>query len=418
MQPDGLESRSSAQRQADLLNWLNQALQHAKASTSYYRQTLASVPASGLARLEDLANVPVTRKADLSSQQSAHPPLGGMLAVPPTALRRIFQSPGPIYEPQGMAVDVFRTARALRAAGFVAGDLVHNSFSYHLSPGAWIMEGGLHALGCWVLPAGVGQTELQAQAMAQLSPVGYVGTPSFLKLILEKADELGYTVNSLSKAAVSGEALTPSMRSWFADRGLQSIRSVYATADLGMIAYEGADPSQGMIIDEEVILEIVEPGGTQPMPLGETGEVVVTHFGKDYPMIRFATGDLSAIDPQSLVQPSACGRTNLRIKGWLGRADQTTKVRGMFVHPGLVAAIAKRNPEIGKCRLVLSGKLGDDVMTLRCSLNDGISQGEALKAQIAQAVRDITRLRGEVAFVAPSSIPDDGKLIEDSRDYK
>ncbi|MBM3375189.1 MAG: phenylacetate--CoA ligase [Betaproteobacteria bacterium] len=418
MQPDGLESRSSAQRQADLLNWLNQALQHAKASTSYYRQTLASVPASGLARLEDLANIPVTRKADLSSQQSAHPPLGGMLAVPPTALRRIFQSPGPIYEPQGMAVDVFRTARALRAAGFVAGDLVHNSFSYHLSPGAWIMEGGLHALGCWVLPAGVGQTELQAQAMAQLSPVGYVGTPSFLKLILEKADELGYTVNSLSKAAVSGEALTPSMRSWFADRGLQSIRSVYATADLGMIAYEGADPSQGMIIDEEVILEIVEPGGTQPMPLGETGEVVVTHFGKDYPMIRFATGDLSAIDPQSLVQPSACGRTNLRIKGWLGRADQTTKVRGMFVHPGLVAAIAKRNPEIGKCRLVLSGKLGDDVMTLRCSLNDGISQGEALKAQIAQAVRDITRLRGEVAFVAPSSIPDDGKLIEDSRDYK
>lgn len=418
MQPDGLESRSSAQRQADLLKALNHALQHAKANAPYYGQALASVPASGLARLEDLAGIPVTRKSDLSSQQQAHPPLGGMLAVPPTSLRRIFQSPGPIYEPQGMAVDVFRTARALRAAGFAAGDLVHNSFSYHLSPGAWIMEGGLHALGCWVLPAGVGQTELQAQAMAQLSPVGYVGTPSFLKLILEKADELELTVNSLSKAAVSGEALTPSMRSWFADRGLRSMRSVYATADLGMIAYEGADPSQGMIIDEEVILEIVEPGGTQPMPLGETGEVVVTHFGKDYPMIRFATGDLSAIDPQSLVQPSACGRTNLRIKGWLGRADQTTKVRGMFVHPGLVAAIAKRNPEIGKCRLVLSGKLGDDVMTLRCSLNDGISPSEALQTQIAQAVRDITRLRGEVAFVASSAIPDDGKLIEDSRDYQ
>nr|UOZ96392.1 Phenylacetate-coenzyme A ligase [Cupriavidus sp.] len=418
MQPDALESRSAAQRQADLLKSLNHALQHAKANAPYYRQTLASVPMSGLARLEDLAGIPVTRKSDLSSQQSAHPPLGGMLAVPPTALRRIFQSPGPIYEPQGMAVDVFRTARALRAAGFVAGDLVHNSFSYHLSPGAWIMEGGLHALGCWVLPAGVGQTELQAQAMAQLSPAGYVGTPSFLKLILEKADELGFTVNSLTKAAVSGEALTPSMRSWFSDRGLQSVRSVYATADLGMIAYEGADPSQGMIIDEEVILEIVEPGGTQPMPLGETGEVVVTHFGKDYPMIRFATGDLSAIDPQSLAQPSACGRTNLRIKGWLGRADQTTKVRGMFVHPGLVAAIAKRHPEIAKCRLVLSGKLGDDVMTLRCSLQNGVTETEALKTQIAQAVRDITRLRGEVAFVPPSSIPDDGKLIEDSRDYQ
>ena len=418
MQPDAIESRSAAQRQVDLLKSLNHALQHAKANAPYYRQKLASVPASGLARLEDLAGIPVTRKSDLSSQQSAHPPLGGMLAVPPKALRRIFQSPGPIYEPQGMAVDVFRTARALRAAGFVAGDLVHNSFSYHLSPGAWIMEGGLHALGCWVLPAGVGQTELQAQAMAQLSPVGYVGTPSFLKLILEKADELGFTVNSLAKAAVSGEALTPSMRSWFSDRGLQSMRSVYATADLGMIAYEGADPSQGMIIDEEVILEIVEPGGTQPMPLGETGEVVVTHFGKDYPMIRFATGDLSAIDPQSLAQPSACGRTNLRIKGWLGRADQTTKVRGMFVHPGLVAAIAKRNPEIAKCRLVLSGKLGDDVMTLRCSLQNGVTETEALKVQIAQAVRDITRLRGEVAFVPPTSIPDDGKLIEDSRDYQ
>jgi phenylacetate-CoA ligase len=418
MRPDILESRTAAQRNADLLQALNFALQHAKAHAPYYQKSLAAVPASGLSRLEDLADLPVTRKSDLSSQQQAHPPLGGMLAVPPTALRRIFQSPGPIYEPQGMAVDVFRTARALRAAGFAAGDLVHNSFSYHLSPGAWIMEGGLHALGCWVLPAGVGQTELQAQAMAQLSPVGYVGTPSFLKLILEKADELGLTVKSLSKAAVSGEALTPSMRAWFSDRGLQSMRSVYATADLGMIAYEGADPGQGMIIDEEVILEIVEPGGIKPMPLGETGEVVVTHFGKDYPMIRFATGDLSAIDPQSVTQPSACGRTNLRIKGWLGRADQTTKVRGMFVHPGLVAAIARRHSEIGKCRLVLTGKLGDDVMTLRCSLQTGIAETEALKAQIAQSVRDITRLRGEVAFVSPASIADDGKLIEDSRDYQ
>jgi phenylacetate-CoA ligase len=341
-----------------------------------------------------------------------------MLAVPPTALRRIFQSPGPIYEPQGMSVDVFRTARALRAAGFVAGDLVHNSFSYHLSPGAWIMEGGLHALGCWVLPAGVGQTELQAQAMAQLHPAGYVGTPSFLKLILEKADELGLTVTSLRKAAVSGEALTPSMRAWFAGRGLTSVRSVYATADLGMIAYEGEDPAEGMIIDEEIVLEIVEPGGTKPMPLGETGEVVVTHFGADYPMIRFATGDLSAIDPASVEKPSKCGRTNLRIKGWLGRADQTTKVRGMFVHPGLVAAITKRFPQVAKARLVLTGKLGEDVMTLRCALGEGHAGGDALQAQIAEAVRDVTRLRGEVDFVSASSLPDDGKFIEDARDYR
>lgn len=415
---DLLERRSAAQRQSDLLAALNKALAHARAQAPYYTKTLASMPAAGLTTLADLALLPVTRKSDLSAQQSAHPPLGGMLAVPPTALRRIFQSPGPIYEPQGMAVDVFRTARALRAAGFVAGDLVHNSFSYHLSPGAWIMEGGLHALGCWVLPAGVGQTELQAQAMAQLHPAGYVGTPSFLKLILEKADELGLTVTSLRKAAVSGEALTPSMREWFAGRGLTSVRSVYATADLGMIAYEGEDPAEGMIIDEEIVLEIVEPGGTKPMPLGETGEVVVTHFGADLPMIRFATGDLSAIDPASVEKPSTCGRTNLRIKGWLGRADQTTKVRGMFVHPGLVAAITKRLPQIAKSRLVLTGKIGEDVMTLRCALAAGHSESDALRAQITEAVRDVTRLRGEVAFVSASSLPDDGKFIEDARDYR
>ena len=418
MTPDALERRSAAQRNLELLQALNRALLHAQAHAPYYRTLLDSVPSTGLTDLKELARLPVTRKSDLSSQQSLHPPLGGMLAVPPTALRRIFQSPGPIYEPQGMAVDVFRTARALRAAGFVAGDLVHNSFSYHLSPGAWIMEGGLHALGCWVLPAGVGQTELQAQAMAQLRPAGYVGTPSFLKLVMEKADELGLSVASLSKAAVSGEALTPSMRSWFSDRGLRSIRSVYATADLGMIAYEGADPSQGMIIDEEIILEIVEPGGTRPMPVGETGEVVVTHFGADYPMIRFATGDLSAIDPVSLDHPSACGRTNVRIKGWLGRADQTTKVRGMFVHPGLVAGIAKRFPEISKCRLILTGKLGEDVMTLYCALQEGVTQSDAFNAEISQAVRDITRLRGEVVFVSGASLPDDGKLIEDARNYQ
>jgi phenylacetate-CoA ligase len=413
-----LEQRQPAQRNADLLAGLNKALTHAKAHAPYYAEALAALPAGGLTSLEQLASLPVTRKSDLSAQQSAKPPLGGMLAVPPTALRRIFQSPGPIYEPQGMAIDVFRTARALRAAGFAAGDLVHNSFSYHLSPGAWIMEGGLHALGCWVLPAGVGQTELQAQAMAQLQPAGYVGTPSFLKLILEKADELGLSVSSLRKAAVSGEALTPSMREWFASRGLTSMRSVYATADLGMIAYEGADPSQGMIIDEEIVLEIVEPGGSQPMPLGETGEVVVTHFGSDYPMIRFATGDLSAIDPASVDLPSVCGRTNLRIKGWLGRADQTTKVRGMFVHPGLVAAIVRRFPQITKARLVLTGRLGEDVMTLRCALAEGIERSDDLRVQIADSVRDVTRLRGEVGFASANDLPDDGKLIEDARDYR
>lgn len=415
---DPLELRSATQRRHDLLVSLNKAIAHARSKAPYYAQSLSSISPSGLSSLDELEIIPVTRKSDLSTQQRSRPPLGGMLAVPTTALRRIFQSPGPIYEPQGMAVDVFRTARALRAAGFSAGDLVHNSFSYHLSPGAWIMEGGLHALGCWVFPAGVGQTELQAQAMAQLQPAGYVGTPSFLKLILEKVEEIGLSVASLHKAAVSGEALTPSMREWFSARGLKSVRSVYATADLGTIAYEGVDPSQGMIIDEEVIVEIVEPGGSKPMPLGETGEVVVTHFGTDYPMIRFATGDLSAIDPQSIEQPSRCGRTNLRIKGWLGRADQTTKVRGMFVHPGLVTAIAKRFSSIQKYRLVLSGKLGEDVMTLRCAVQADAENLETLKQDIVEVMRDITRLRGEVSFVSSELIPDDGRLIEDARDYQ
>jgi phenylacetate-CoA ligase len=416
MSLDPLETRSSAQRAADLLVRLNDALAHARANAPFYRQRLADLPSARLRSLAELASLPVTRKSDLAAQQAASPPLGGMLAVPPTLLRRIFQSPGPIYEPQGLAVDVYRTARALRAAGFQAGDLVHNSFSYHLSPGAWILEGGLHAIGCWVLPAGVGQTELQAQAMAQLKPVGYTGTPSFLKLILEKADELGLDTRSLARAVVSGEALIPSTRAWFAGRGI-AVRSVYATAELGLIAYEAGDPAEGMVIDEEIVLEIVEPGGSRPMPVGETGEVVVTHFGREYPMIRFATGDLSAIDPVSLERPSTCGRTNARIKGWLGRADQTTKVRGMFVHPGLVAAAVRRFPEIARARLVLTGRLGEDRMTLRCALHPGAAIGDGFAAQIVEALRDQTRLRGEVEIVDGSTLPEDGKLIEDARSY-
>jgi len=413
---DRLETRSAGERNADLLVALNDALRHARTHAPFYAERLAEVPTDGLARIEDLGSIPVTRKSDLAAQQAAAPPLGGMLAVPPTALRRIFQSPGPIYEPQGHELDVYRTARALRAAGFQAGELVHNSFSYHLSPGAWIMEGGLHAIGCWVLPAGVGQTELQAQAMSRLRPAGYVGTPSFLKLILEKADELGLDTGSLSKAVVSGEALIPSTRAWFADRGI-AVRSVYATAELGLIAYEAQQPSDGMVIDEAIVLEIVEPGGSRPMPLGETGEVVVTHFGREYPMIRFATGDLSAIDPSSVDRPSACGRTNLRIKGWLGRADQTTKVRGMFVHPGLVAATARRFPEILKCRLVLEGRLGEDRMVLRCALGGEVQPDEAWRAQVAAVLREQTRLRGEVEIVDARALPDDGKLIDDARLY-
>jgi phenylacetate-CoA ligase len=262
----------------------------------------------------------------------------------------------------------------------------------------------------------VGQTELQAQAMARLRPAGYTGTPSFLKLILEKADELQLDTSSLKKAVVSGEALIPSTRAWFGNRGI-TVRSVYATAELGLIAYEAQDPSEGMVIDEEIIVEIVEPGGTRPMPIGETGEVVVTHFGREYPMIRFATGDLSAIDPASIDRPSACGRTNLRIKGWLGRADQTAKVRGMFVHPGQVAAAARRFPEIIKCRLVLLGRLGEDRMVLRCALAPGAQGDNGFASRVAEVLREQTRLRGEIEVVDAAGLPDDGKLIEDARSY-
>lgn len=410
-----LERRSKTQRESDLLAALQQVVAHAKANSPYYADSLADIDPNRLDSLEALATLPVLRKSELLKRQAAFPPLGGLLAVPATQLRRVFQSPGPIYEPQGMQTDYFRSARALRAAGFEPGDLVHNGFSYHLTPGAWILEGGLHEIGCTVFPGGVGQTEQQVQAMQQLQPTGYVGTPSFLKILIEKCLELGSPNAIVKKALVSGEALTPSLRDWFAQHQV-TVRQTYATADVGVIAYESLHPSQGMIVDEGVMVEIVEPGGSIPMPVGETGEVVVTHFGREYPMIRFATGDLSAFQPASVNEPAACGRTNLRIKGWLGRADQTTKVRGMFVHPGQVAQIASRYPAVDRIRLVLTGRIGEDKMTLHCELAPN-TPTEGLNLKLADTARDITRLRAEVRFVAAGTLPQDGKLIEDARDY-
>lgn len=412
---DPQECRSRAEREQSQLGQLRETIAHAKANAPFYQQALSAVDPAKLSSLSDLAALPVTRKSTLSGLQASAPPFGGFLAAPFTQLRRVFQSPGPIYEPQGMSIDHFGMMRALRAAGFQAGDLVHNSFSYHLSPGAWIIEGGLHALGCWVLPAGIGQTEQQVQAIAQLKPVGYTGTPSFLKILIEKGAEMSLPTSSLRKAMVSGEALTPSTRQWLAERNIR-VGQAYATADLGMIAYETADPAQGMVMTEDAIVEIVEPGGSAPMPLGEVGEVVVTTFNREYPMIRFATGDLSAIDPQSLQSPTPCGRTNLRIKGWLGRADQTTKVRGMFVHPGQVGQIIKNFPDIKKARLILSGAIGSDIMTLHCEAADTVAAASNTAALIESA-REITRLRCEVKFVAVGSLPEDGKQIEDARSY-
>lgn len=410
-----LEVRPQKQRALDLVRDLQSAVMHAKINAPYYAASLSDIQTSQIESLEALSALPVLRKADLLKIQAASPPLGGLLAVPVNQIRRIFQSPGPIYEPQGLRTDYFRSARALRAAGFESGDIVHNGFAYHSTPGAWILEGGLHEIGCTVFPGGVGQTEQQVQAMLQIRPSGYVGTPSFLKILIEKCLEQGAPNAIVRKALVSGEALTPSLRGWFAEHEIK-VSQAYATAELGVIAYESQDPSEGLIVDEEVIVEIVEPGGAKPMPFGETGEVVVTHFGAEYPMIRFATGDLSAFHSNSLSVPAACGRTNVRIKGWLGRADQTTKVRGMFVHPGQISQIASRFPEIKKVRLILTGRIGEDKMNVYCELAGGTS-GDGLALRVADAVRDVTRLRADVQFSAPGSLADDGKLIEDARDY-
>jgi phenylacetate-CoA ligase len=297
----------------------------------------------------------------------------------------------------------------MHAAGFRAGDLVHNAFSYHMTPGAFIMEAGAHAVGCSVFPAGVGQTEQQLQAIAELRPAGYAGTPSFLRILLEKAQEIGADVSSLRKALTGGEALPPSLRDWFAERGVDVYQS-YATADLGLIAYE-TSARQGLVLDEGVIVEIVRPGTGDPVPEGEVGEVVVTTLNPDYPLIRFGTGDLSALLPG----PCPTGRTNTRIRGWLGRADQTTKIRGMFVHPGQVADIARRFPEVVKARLVVSGEMANDTMTLRV---EAATRPQDLPARIGEAVRDVTKLRAEVELLEPGSLPNDGKVIEDARSYK
>jgi len=297
----------------------------------------------------------------------------------------------------------------MRAAGFVAGDLVHNSFSYHMTPGAWIMESGAHALGCTVFPGGVGNTELQLQAIVDLRPDAYAGTPSFLRILLEKATEAGVAMPSLKKALVSGEAFPPSLRDWLLERGIQAYQA-YATADVGMIAFETA-AREGLVVDEGVIVEIVRPGTGDLVPDGDVGEVVVTVFNPDYPLVRFGTGDLSAVLPGSC----PTGRTNTRIKGWLGRADQTAKVRGMFVHTGQVAEILRRHPELGRARLVVEGEMANDRMTLKVeATNPPAGMAEA----VALSVRDVTKLRADVEVCAPGQLPNDGKVIDDQRSYR
>ncbi|HWH84666.1 MAG TPA: AMP-binding protein [Burkholderiaceae bacterium] len=415
---DALEARAPAQREAALMAALPGQVAHAQAHAPAFAAMLAGVAARTIATRAALAALPVTRKHELlERQRRADAPdvfggfaaLGWGAAASSQRALRVFASPGPIYEPEGAAPDYWRMARALFAAGLRAGDLVHNTFSYHFTPAGVMMESGAFALGCTVFPAGIGQTEQQVQVIAALKPRAYVGTPSFLKIILEKADETGTTLPSITKASVGGEAFPPSLRDWMRGRGIAAYQS-YGTADLGLIAYETA-AREGLVVDEGVIVEIVRPGTGEVVADGEVGEVVVTTLNPGYPLIRFGTGDLSA------VLPGLCptGRTNTRIRGWLGRADQTAKVRGMFVHPGQVAEIARRFPEVRRARLVVSGEMANDSMELRIEV-DAAPAG--LADRLAEAMRDVTKLRGAVLLCPAGSLPNDGKVIEDARSYR
>ncbi len=405
---DALDARAREEREADLMRRLPGQVAHAKESTPFYRELLAGIDHRPVDSRAALAALPLTRKSELVERQRAQRPFGGLNATAPEKLARIFMSPGPIYDPEGREPDFWRTSRALFAAGFRAGDVVLNCFSYHFSPAASMFETGLHHLGCAVIPGGTGQTEMQVRAISDLEPVGYVGTPSFLKIILEKAGELGHGCRSIRRALVSGEAFMPAVREFLSQRGLAAFQA-YGTADLGVIAYE-SEAREGLVVNEDIILEIVRPGTGDPVAEGEVGEVVVTTFNRDYPLLRFATGDLSAV----LAGASPCGRTNLRIKGWMGRADQATKVRGLFVHPHQVAEVLRRHG-LSRGRLVVANEAGEDRMTLRVE-RDGDADAD-LAARVEATLRDVSKLRGEVRFERPGSLPNDGKVIEDSRAY-
>jgi len=407
---DDLEIRSPQTREDALFRALPAQIEHARCKAPAYAARLADVQAKKIDSWAALAELPLTRKSELSEHQAESPPFGGFAAAATGDYAHIFASPGPIFEPDAHRKDYWRMARALFAAGLRRGELVHNTFSYHFTPAGFMLETGAHALGCPVFPAGIGQTELQVQAISQLAPPCYVGTPSFLNIILDKAQELEADVSSIKKALVSGEALPASLRLSLAERGV-AVRQCYASADLGLIAYE-SEAMEGMIVDEGVVLEIVRPGTGDPLDVGEVGEVVVTTLNPDYPLIRFATGDLSALMPG----PSPCGRTNCRIKGWMGRADQTAKVRGMFVHPAQVAELMKRHREIAKARLVITSVNHHDVMTLHCEIAK--TPPEALATAIESSIRDLCKLRGDVVFDAPGSLANDGKIIEDLRSYE
>ena len=400
---DDLETRSGDERAAELADILPSQIARAKALGGY-KTTLADITARDITSATALAQLPVLRKSVLSQAQGFESPLGGFTTRNVTGFGHIFQSPGPIYEPGGIEIDWWRMGRFLHACGIGSGDIVQNCFAYHLTPAGMIFESGARAVGATVLPAGTGQTELQVRAAVDIGTTAYAGTPDYLKVILDAADEMGETL-SFTKAAVGGGALFPSLRQEYADRGIACLQC-YATADLGNIAYESA-AMEGMIVDEGVMVEIVTPGTGNLVPDGEVGEVLVTSFNADYPLIRFATGDLSAV----MSGTSPCGRSNTRIKGWMGRADQTTKIKGMFVRPEQVAALVARHDEVGRARVVASRQGEMDVMTVRI-------ETEAEDTSIYEStVLSTLKLRGAIELVRPGELPRDGVVIEDQRHY-
>ncbi|MBV8030924.1 MAG: AMP-binding protein [Betaproteobacteria bacterium] len=410
---DRLETRAPRARERALLRALPGLLSHAKRRAPGWTRILQGIDPRKVKTRKALAALPVTRKSELLELQKALPPLGGLNATPIDGLSKLFISPGSIHEPEGRGRDWWRTARGLFAGGFRPGDVVVNAFAYHFTPAGSMLESGALALGCTVVPTGTGQTEMQVAAIAHLRASGYIGTPSFLKLIVEKADELKADISSLKRAQVGAEYLPPELRRSLAERGI-AVTQMYGTADLGLLAYESLSPlgavNEGMILEEGILLEIVRPGSGEPVPAGEVGEVVVTSFNRDYPLIRFATGDLSAVLPGT----SPCGRTNTRIRGWMGRADQSTKVRGLFVTPAQVNEVMRRHPEIARARLVVAGEAGSDRMTLKCEVQ---GKPPTLGEAIVGTIRDVTKLRGEVELVQPGTLPNDGKVIEDTRKY-
>jgi len=404
---DALETRDPEAREAALLQGLAAQVAHAKAKAPYFADLFKDVDPAAITSRAALAQLPVTRKADLVEIQPKSLPFGGLNATPPGRLARIFMSPGPIYDPEGHGPDFWRFARGLFAVGFRAGEIVHNAFSYHLTPAGSMMESGAHAIGCAVVPAGVGQTDLQLRAIADIRPHGYAGTPSFLKILVDKAREEGADISSLKKALVTGEAFLPAMRAALKAAGIAA-RQCYGSADLGLVAYE-SEAEEGMIVDEGCLVEILRPGTGDPVEEpGEVGEVVVTLFEPDYPLVRFATGDLSAVLPGL----SPCGRTNTRLRGWMGRADQVTKIRGMFVHPVQVSAAVKKHPMVGRARLVVERAGDGDDMILEVEVADAATLSEAA---LVEDLRNTTKLRGRVKILAPGTLPADAKTIEDRR---